>query len=83
MILFVHFFQQEIAVPLQVCVKWMIEMGVWEEGLMRVAGSSTRIKRLRGLFDAGFLRPDSAPSPAYDIHVVAGAFKVWILRRFL
>ncbi|KAB7493924.1 Rho GTPase-activating protein 17 [Armadillidium nasatum] len=73
--------QQEIAVPIQVTVKRMVEFGLFEEGLLRMAGSSTKIKRMKGLFDAGLISFDSNLEDYnrdYDVHVVAGSFKSYL-----
>lgn len=37
----------KIAVPLQTCVNWLLEFGIDEEGLFRIAGSASKVKVLR------------------------------------
>nr|XP_045593105.1 rho GTPase-activating protein 44-like [Procambarus clarkii] len=75
--------QQEIAVPLQVCVRRLLEVGLFEEGLFRVAGSTSKVRRLKGAFDANLVTIETLAQADehdrdYDVHVVAGALKCYL-----
>ncbi|KAG7176628.1 Rho GTPase-activating protein 17-like [Homarus americanus] len=75
--------QQEIAVPLQVCVRRLVEVGLFEEGLFRVAGSTSKVRRLKGAFDANLVTTEALAQADehdrdYDVHVVAGALKCYL-----
>ncbi|XP_037787849.1 SH3 domain-binding protein 1-like isoform X2 [Penaeus monodon] len=75
--------QEEIAVPLQVCVRRLIEVGLYEEGLFRVAGSASKVRRLKGAFDANLVTNETLAQADehdrdYDVHVVAGALKCYL-----
>lgn len=41
----------KIAVPLRICVEWLQEFGIGEEGLFRIAGSAGKVKVLRVMFN--------------------------------
>ena len=65
------------------CVKRLVQIGLAEEGLFRMAGSATKVKRIKGAFDANLI--DDATLAAngeyhrdYDVHVVAGALKCYL-----
>ncbi|XP_047483759.1 SH3 domain-binding protein 1-like isoform X1 [Penaeus chinensis] len=75
--------QEEIAVPLQVCVRRLIEVGLYEEGVFRVAGSASKVRRLKGAFDANLVTNEALAQADehdrdYDVHVVAGALKCYL-----
>nr|XP_053630515.1 bargin-like [Cherax quadricarinatus] len=75
--------QQEIAVPLQVCVRRLVEIGLFEEGLFRVAGSTSKVRRLKGAFDANLVTNEALAQVDehdrdYDVHVVAGTLKCYL-----
>ncbi|XP_054706794.1 rho GTPase-activating protein 44-like [Uloborus diversus] len=67
---------RQIAQVIETCVLFLLEYGVSEEGLLRIAGSASKLKKLKSAFDAGieidmteFLR---------DPHAVAGALKSYL-----
>lgn len=75
--------QEEIAVPLQVCVRRLLEVGLYEEGIFRVAGSASKVRRLKGAFDANLVTTETLAQADehdrdYDVHVVAGALKCYL-----
>ncbi|XP_068235137.1 SH3 domain-binding protein 1-like isoform X1 [Palaemon carinicauda] len=75
--------QKEIAVPIQVCAMRIIEVGLYEEGIFRVAGSATKVRRLKGAFDANLVTYETLAladehDRDYDVHVVAGALKCYL-----
>ncbi|KAK7077520.1 Rho GTPase-activating protein 17, partial [Halocaridina rubra] len=75
--------QKEIAVPIEVCVRRLIEVGLNEEGLFRVAGSASKVRRLKGAFDANLVTSETLAladdhDRDYDVHVVAGALKCYL-----
>lgn len=49
-----------------------------------MAGSTSKIKRLKGAFDANLVTDDTFTAHGdeynkdYDVHVIAGAFKWWV-----
>ncbi|XP_033631105.1 rho GTPase-activating protein 17-like isoform X2 [Asterias rubens] len=43
---------REIASPLETCIFWIMELGLDEEGLFRIAGSASRMKMIRAALDA-------------------------------
>ncbi|KAK4312324.1 hypothetical protein Pmani_016223 [Petrolisthes manimaculis] len=72
--------RQDIAVVLRVCVCRLLQAGLYEEGLLRVAGSAGKIRRLKAAFDAGLVTPAAlvAAEDQYDVHVVAGTLKCYL-----
>ncbi|XP_066972417.1 SH3 domain-binding protein 1-like isoform X1 [Macrobrachium rosenbergii] len=75
--------QKDIAEPIQVCVMRIIEVGLYEEGIFRVAGSASKIRRLKGAFDANLVTYETLAladehDRDYDVHVVAGALKCYL-----
>ena len=40
----------EIAEPVLMCIFWLIELGIDEEGLFRVAGTTTKVKMIKVSF---------------------------------
>ncbi|XP_014681639.1 PREDICTED: rho GTPase-activating protein 44-like isoform X2 [Priapulus caudatus] len=64
---------REIAEVIEECVCAILDLGVSEEGLFRIAGSAAKIKKLRAEFDSG--TPDLTD---YDIHCVCGALKLYL-----
>lgn len=72
-------FVQDVAVVIRVCVRRLIEVGLYEEGLLRVAGSALKVRRLKNAFDAGLVTSERlAAAEEYDAHVVAGALKCYL-----
>ena len=44
----------EIAEPIQMCVFWILELGIDEEGLFRIAGTTTKVKMIK--VSVGFVK---------------------------
>ncbi|XP_074648090.1 rho GTPase-activating protein 17-like [Tubulanus polymorphus] len=66
--------EREIAVVLEECVCTLIDVGLEEEGLFRVAGGASKVKKLKAALDAGVVDLDEF---IRDPHVVAGALKLY------
>ncbi|XP_071034330.1 rho GTPase-activating protein 17 [Parasteatoda tepidariorum] len=67
---------RDIAHVLESCISFLVEYGLLEEGLLRIAGSSIKLKKIKSSFDAGqdidfteFIR---------DPHAVSGALKSYL-----
>ncbi|XP_076028758.1 SH3 domain-binding protein 1-like isoform X2 [Oratosquilla oratoria] len=74
---------KEIAVPVEICVKRLIQVGLVEEGLFRVAGSTSKVRRLKGAFDANLVSVETLEladerDKELDVHVVSGALKSYL-----
>lgn len=68
---------RRIALPIQLCVCALLRIGLKEEGLFRVTGSSTKLKRLKLSFDACCLSLRTALEYR-DPHVITGALKSYL-----
>nr|XP_034312678.1 rho GTPase-activating protein 17 isoform X9 [Crassostrea gigas] len=66
---------RDIALVLEVCVIFLIEGGLDEEGLFRIAGMASKVKKLRNAFDANVIDMEEY---AQDLHTVAGALKQYL-----
>eukprot|EP00105_Crassostrea_gigas_P023178 XP_011442923.1 PREDICTED: rho GTPase-activating protein 17 isoform X6 [Crassostrea gigas] len=66
---------RDIALVLEVCVITLIEGGLDEEGLFRIAGMASKVKKLRNAFDANVIDMEEY---AQDLHTVAGALKQYL-----
>ena len=64
--------RRELAVVIEVCVG-LILRNPEEEGLFRISGSASRIKKLKSDFDSG--RSIDVEDLAFDPHTVAGTLK--------
>ncbi|XP_038067573.1 rho GTPase-activating protein 44-like isoform X2 [Patiria miniata] len=42
---------REIASPLEICICWIMELGMDEEGIFRIAGSASKVKMIRAALD--------------------------------
>ncbi|XP_037094190.1 rho GTPase-activating protein 44-like [Pollicipes pollicipes] len=68
---------RQVALPLEMCVCRLLQIGADEEGLFRVAGSTSKARKLKSCFDAGLV--DAAHMLDYlDPHVVADALKAYL-----
>ncbi|RZC40014.1 rho GTPase-activating protein 92B, partial [Asbolus verrucosus] len=68
---------KKIALPLEICITLLTKHGLHEEGLFRIAGGSSRVKRLKSSIDSGCF--SSKPIPEYqDVHVLASALKMYL-----
>ncbi|CAH0548046.1 unnamed protein product [Brassicogethes aeneus] len=67
--------KRHLAMPLEICITALSER-MTEEGLFRVAGSISKIKRLKASLDSGFFR---GLIPEYhDVHVLASIIKCYL-----
>nr|XP_006812073.1 PREDICTED: rho GTPase-activating protein 44-like [Saccoglossus kowalevskii] len=63
--------EREIAFPIEACCEAILQMGVEEEGLFRIAGASSKVKKLRASFDVGI--PDMADFIEIgQVHAITG-----------
>uniref|UniRef100_A0A8C4HVZ2 Rho GTPase-activating protein 44 n=1 Tax=Dicentrarchus labrax TaxID=13489 RepID=A0A8C4HVZ2_DICLA len=60
---------REIAFPIEACVTMLLECGMQEEGLFRVAPSASKLKKLKASLDCGVLDVQEYSS---DPHAIAG-----------
>ncbi|XP_013779944.1 rho GTPase-activating protein 44-like [Limulus polyphemus] len=67
---------REIALVIEICVCCLLEYGMDEEGLFRIGGSVSKVKKLKNSFDAGIVVDMSEYSR--DPHTVAGALKSYL-----
>ncbi|XP_046855008.1 rho GTPase-activating protein 44-like isoform X2 [Xenia sp. Carnegie-2017] len=67
--------KREIALVLEECVRYLYEHGLNVEGLFRIAGQSTKVKKLKVSFDAGLA---DLSSEEYDVHAVTGVLKQYL-----
>jgi len=66
-----------IAYPLQLCVTKLIELGLEEEGLFRLAAGSSKVKRLRAEIEAGQATLTSLEHTV-DHHVLTAMLKSYL-----
>ncbi|XP_033739440.1 rho GTPase-activating protein 44-like isoform X2 [Pecten maximus] len=66
---------RDIALPLEACVLTLLETGIDEEGLFRIAGMASRVKKLKKSFDAGVIDMEEY---SLDPHSVAGVLKQYL-----
>ncbi|ELT92239.1 hypothetical protein CAPTEDRAFT_221706 [Capitella teleta] len=66
---------REIAMVLEDCCCALINSGLDEEGLFRIAGGASKVKKLKAAFDSGMVDMDEY---ARDPHSVAGALKQYL-----
>ncbi|XP_076305533.1 uncharacterized protein LOC143222648 isoform X2 [Tachypleus tridentatus] len=67
---------REIALVIEICVCCLLENGMDEEGIFRIGGSVSKVKKLKNSFDAGIVVDMSEYSR--DPHTVAGALKSYL-----
>uniref|UniRef100_UPI00398F07A9 SH3 domain-binding protein 1-like isoform X2 n=1 Tax=Pristiophorus japonicus TaxID=55135 RepID=UPI00398F07A9 len=65
----------EIALPIEACVMMLLEKGMKEEGLFRLAAAASVLKRLKSALDCGSFDPTEFN---LDSHAVAGALKSYL-----
>ncbi|XP_034247836.1 rho GTPase-activating protein 44-like isoform X2 [Thrips palmi] len=68
---------RKIAFPIELCVCTLLELGMEEEGLFRVAGGSSKVRRMKLSLDAGCLTFPTALEYR-DPHVIAGVLKSYL-----
>ncbi|KAM6250381.1 rho GTPase-activating protein 17 isoform 3-T4 [Porphyrio hochstetteri] len=66
---------REIAVPIEACVMMLLETGMREEGLFRIAAGASKLKKLKAALDCSTSQLDEFYS---DPHAVAGALKSYL-----
>ncbi|XP_023231170.1 rho GTPase-activating protein 44-like [Centruroides sculpturatus] len=66
---------RQIASVIEACVCLLLEIGMDEEGLFRIAGSSSKIKKVKSAFDAGLV---NLLDDIRDPHIVAGVLKSYL-----
>ncbi|XP_026887336.2 rho GTPase-activating protein 44 isoform X3 [Electrophorus electricus] len=66
---------REIAFPIEACVTMLLEWGLQEEGLFRVAPSASKLKKLKASLDCGVL---DVQEYSTDPHAIAGALKSYL-----
>ncbi|XP_060127781.1 rho GTPase-activating protein 44 isoform X5 [Zootoca vivipara] len=66
---------REIAFPIEACVTMLLECGMQEEGLFRVAPSASKLKKLKAALDCCVVDvQEYSPDP----HAIAGALKSYL-----
>ncbi|CAH1112463.1 unnamed protein product [Psylliodes chrysocephalus] len=67
---------KRIAYPLEICISALTEYGMSEEGLFRVAASTSKVKRLKASIDSGCF---SHLIPEYrDVHILSSLLKLYL-----
>uniref|UniRef100_A0A8C1MZU4 Rho GTPase-activating protein 44 n=1 Tax=Cyprinus carpio TaxID=7962 RepID=A0A8C1MZU4_CYPCA len=66
---------REIAFPIEACVTMLLECGMEEEGLFRVAPSASKLKKLKASLDCGVM---DVQEYSADPHAIAGALKSYL-----
>lgn len=66
---------REIALVIEECIRFLFQNAMDCEGLFRLAGPATKVKKLKASFDAGFA---NLAEDEYDIHAVTGALKQYL-----
>ncbi|KAK6328314.1 hypothetical protein J4Q44_G00002920 [Coregonus suidteri] len=66
---------REIALPLEACVMMLLETGMKEEGLFRIAAGTSKLKKLKAALDCSTSQLEEFYS---DPHAVAGALKSYL-----
>uniref|UniRef100_A0A8D2L9C5 Rho GTPase-activating protein 17 n=1 Tax=Varanus komodoensis TaxID=61221 RepID=A0A8D2L9C5_VARKO len=66
---------REIALPIEACVMMLLETGMKEEGLFRIAAGASKLKKLKAALDCSSSHLDEFYS---DPHAVAGALKSYL-----
>uniref|UniRef100_A0AAQ4QTA4 Rho GTPase-activating protein 17 n=1 Tax=Gasterosteus aculeatus aculeatus TaxID=481459 RepID=A0AAQ4QTA4_GASAC len=66
---------REIALPVEACVMMLLETGMKEEGLLRIAAGASKLKKLKAALDCSTSQLEEFYS---DPHAVAGALKSYL-----
>ncbi|XP_029433481.1 rho GTPase-activating protein 17 isoform X4 [Rhinatrema bivittatum] len=66
---------REIALPMEACVMMLLETGMKEEGLFRIAAGASKLKKLKAALDCSASQLEEFYS---DPHAVAGALKSYL-----
>uniref|UniRef100_T1IH04 Rho-GAP domain-containing protein n=1 Tax=Strigamia maritima TaxID=126957 RepID=T1IH04_STRMM len=67
-----------IALPIEACACFLLECGIDEEGLFRIAGGSSKVKKLTAAFDANLIGIIDMNDYTKDPHSVASALKSYL-----
>uniref|UniRef100_A0A0A9W8R3 Rho GTPase-activating protein 17 n=1 Tax=Lygus hesperus TaxID=30085 RepID=A0A0A9W8R3_LYGHE len=68
---------RKIAYPIELCVCGLLELGIAEEGLFRVAPGASKLRRMKMSLDANYLQFETALQYR-DPHVFAGVLKSYL-----
>lgn len=68
---------RKIALPIQLCVSALLKIGMEEEGLFRIAGGASKLRRIKLSLDACCLNLHTALEYK-DPHLIAGALKSYL-----
>ncbi|KAG9460478.1 hypothetical protein GDO78_021566, partial [Eleutherodactylus coqui] len=66
---------RDIAIPIEACVMMLLETGMREEGLFRIAAGASKLKKLKAALDCSTSHLEEFYS---DPHAVAGALKSYL-----
>lgn len=66
---------RDVAMVLEACILTLLDTGIEEEGLFRIAGSAIKLKKLRACFDAQAVDMEEFVT---DPHTVAGVLKQYL-----
>ncbi|XP_063046717.1 rho GTPase-activating protein 17b isoform X2 [Engraulis encrasicolus] len=66
---------RDIALPIEACVMMLLETGMREEGLFRIAAGASKLKKLKAALDCSTSQLEDFYS---DPHAVAGALKSYL-----
>uniref|UniRef100_A0A8D8ZMI3 Rho GTPase-activating protein 17 n=1 Tax=Cacopsylla melanoneura TaxID=428564 RepID=A0A8D8ZMI3_9HEMI len=66
----------KIAYPIELCTRALCQIGMDEEGLFRVTGGASKVKRLKTCLDAHCIKFNEALD--FDAHVLAGVLKLYL-----
>ncbi|XP_056152935.1 rho GTPase-activating protein 17a [Lampris incognitus] len=66
---------REIALPIEACVMMLLETGMREEGLFRIAAGASKLKKLKAALDCSTSQLEEF---YFDPHAVAGALKSYL-----
>ncbi|XP_064595401.1 rho GTPase-activating protein 44-like isoform X4 [Liolophura sinensis] len=67
--------ERDIALPIEACVCTLLELGMEEEGLFRIGGMASKVKKLKSALDANIVDMEEFQN---DVHAVAGALKLYL-----
>ncbi|XP_039290737.1 rho GTPase-activating protein 17 isoform X2 [Nilaparvata lugens] len=68
---------RKIAYPIELCVCGLLTLGMDEEGLFRVAGGASKMRRMKLSFDAGCMEMETLMDYR-DPHIIAGVLKSYL-----
>lgn len=67
--------KREIALVIEECIRYIFQNAMDIEGLFRLAGLATKVRKLKASFDAGLA---DLSEYEYDVHAVTGALKQYL-----